>query len=1432
MPPSSAPGLLFADASEQRAATLREELRRHEWLYYVEDNPEISDVEFDRLMRELRDLETSAPKLIVSDSPTQRVGGRPREGVEKASHSSALLSLDNAFDEGELREFDRRARDLLGAEVLDYVGELKFDGVSMAAHFEDGKLKLALTRGDGSQGEVVTPNARTIRSLPLSVDPAKLGDEDRLRNFEVRGEVVMPKMSFEKLNAEQHAGGKPMFANTRNAAAGSLRMLDASVTAQRRLDFFAYMLLVKGDDTLPTHWETLEELQRLGFKVDGSRKQLCGIDALLEFRATRLRLRDSLPYDIDGLVFKVNRVDLRKSLGSTAKAPRWAIACKPEAQQVETDVKDIDVQVGRTGAITPRALFEPVQVGGVTVSRATLHNEAEIKRLGLQIGDRVLIERSGDVIPKVVRVVRQGDERRDFQMPKRCPECSTEVTRPVDEVIARCDNIDCPARLKEAIQHFARRSAMNIDGLGERVVGAVVDSRLVRDIADIYDLSEEDWAGLRMDPGLTTNDARALRSGIECSRKQVDWGRLLDALGIPGVGLSTALALAKKYPCWLDLKKASTEDRLEGISSKVAQSVKCYCSHPGNEAMMRDLAAVGLPSGELDTADPNSTVDRSQELGIQADEVVPEQDKKQVKQTLSRFVSGMDIQIKGLGQQLIGELADKGRLHQPADLFRLRVEDLDGPGRVRLGGKWSTKALKGLQDPRAPRLGRLLFGLGIPHVGEVTAEQLTNQFRGLGEIAEASKDQLKEVENVDPYIAQAIHAFFTDEQNLSHFVSGMDIQIKGLGELLIRELVDIGKLRKPADLFQLQVEDLVGKTSGSLGQKLAKRILKGLQDPQAIRLGRLLFGLGINHVGERTTDLLAKHFQGLKKIAVANVEELEEVEDVSPEIAKSIHDFFRKDLPLSRFVSERDIELEGLNAWLIGELIDKGKLQRPTDLFRLDMDDLDGPGNVVIGGELSEKILKGLRDPRLPRLDLFLVDLDIHYVGTRTAVLMAKHFQTLKKIAAASVKELEEVKGVGSETARSIHTFFREVQNLSRFLSSMDKATRGLIERLIRGELVETLSRLVSGMDVEMKDLSRWLISELIAMEGEKLRKPVDLFRVSEEDLVGPSRLRPQKKLAKEILKQLQDPKIPRLGRLLFGMGIRHVGKLGKRTSEQLANHFQSLEKIVEANIKELEEVEDVSPEIAEAVHAFFREKQNLACFGSAMDVEIKGMGEPLVFELVDNGKLRTPADLFRLQEEDLVGVGSVRLGRKLAKEILRGLQDSKGAPLSRLLFGLGIRHVGERTAEQLVGKFRSLARIAEASIEQLEEVDDVGPHVAESIHAFFREERNQGLIERLHGLGLRLDERTSDEELPQSLAGKVFVVTGTLRGISREDAKKWIQDRGGKVIGSLSRKTDYLLVGEKPGSKREKARRLGVRELDEAGLKELAGEVWETPSS
>ncbi|HBY62645.1 MAG TPA: DNA ligase (NAD(+)) LigA, partial [Solibacterales bacterium] len=378
-----------------RAASLREELRRHEHLYYVLDQPEISDAEYDRLMRELRDLEAAHPELLSPDSPTQRVGGKPREGFVKVRHSAPMLSLDNALDEGELRDFDRRVRELLAGEPYQYVAELKLDGLSMAVHYENGQMVRAITRGDGEEGEDVTENARTIRSLPLRVHGAP-------PSFEARGEVIMTRKAFERLNADCEWKGVKTYANPRNSAAGSLRVLDPAITAERQLEYFAYFLLQGGRPLVDSHWESLATLERFGFKVNRERR-LCGsLEELIAFIGGWQEKRDALPYEIDGLVVKVDSIAQQQRLGWTAKAPRWAIAYKYAARQAETVVENIGVNVGRTGALTPVAFLAPVVVGGVTVSRATLHNEDEIERLGVQIGDRVLVERSGDVIPKVV----------------------------------------------------------------------------------------------------------------------------------------------------------------------------------------------------------------------------------------------------------------------------------------------------------------------------------------------------------------------------------------------------------------------------------------------------------------------------------------------------------------------------------------------------------------------------------------------------------------------------------------------------------------------------------------------------------------------------------------------------------------------------------------------------------------------------------------------------------------------------------------------------------------------------------------------------------------------------------------------------------------------------------------------------------------------
>ena len=564
---------------------LRETLRHHEYLYYVLDQPELTDAEYDALMRELRDLEAQHPELLTPDSPTQRVGGKAREGFVKVAHSAPMLSLDNALDEGELRDFDRRVRELLrGAEFL-YVTELKLDGLSMAAHFRDGQFVQAVTRGDGVLGEEVTENARTIRSLPLRV-------KTNLPRFEVRGETVMNRRAFERLNADREERGLARFANPRNAAAGSLRLLEPAITASRRLDYYTYSLQVDGAPVFGRHWETLEELARMGFKVNVSRKLCRDVEEVLAFCAEWEAKREHLPYEIDGVVVKVDSIAQQEQLGFTSRAPRWAIAYKYPARQALTTVENIDVQVGRTGALTPVAHLKPVEVSGVTVARATLHNEDEIERLGLQIGDIVVIERSGDVIPRVVRVHEQGSYRKPFHMPATCPVCGGRVVREETEAATRCINTNCPARLKESILHFSARGVMNIDGLGDALVDQLVDRGLVRNVADIYSLTLEQLISLER---MGAKSAGNLIGNIEKS-KQNPLPRVLTALGMRFVGERTAVFLAEAFGSLDRIAQASVEElqRAEEVGPKVAESVCQFFREPRNRELVERLREAGL----------------------------------------------------------------------------------------------------------------------------------------------------------------------------------------------------------------------------------------------------------------------------------------------------------------------------------------------------------------------------------------------------------------------------------------------------------------------------------------------------------------------------------------------------------------------------------------------------------------------------------------------------------------------------------------------------------------------------------------------------------------------------------------------------------------------------------------------------------------------
>ncbi len=572
-----------------QAESLRETIRHHEHQYYVLDQPEISDGEYDDLVRRLQRIEHDHPELITPDSPTQRVGGKTREGFQKVPHSSPMLSLDNAMDEAELRAFDARVRELLGDEPFRYVAELKMDGLSMAVRYEDACLRQAITRGDGATGEDVTENARTIRSLPLSVPNAA----SKYPKFEVRGEVVMNRRAFERLNAEREERELTRFANPRNAAAGSLRVLEPSITASRRLDYYAYFLLdTSGAPLFDSHWKSLEWLSRHGFKVNPKRETCADVEEALDFCREWEAQRETLPYEIDGVVLKVDSVDQQRRLGYTAKAPRWAIAFKYAARQVETEVTDISVQVGRTGALTPVAHLAPRAVSGVTVSRATLHNEDEIARLGLQIGDTVVVERSGDVIPKVVRVKMQGTRRRPFRMPKECPVCGGRVVREEGEAVTRCINVNCPARLKESIRHFASRGVMNIEGLGDAVIDQLVDRGLVTSVADLYDLSKEQLAGLdRMGPKSAGN----LFNKIDRSRFFA-MPRVIAALGIRFVGERTAEFLAQHFGSLDKISEASREELMEAdeVGPKVAESIFTFFREPRNQELLQKLKAANL----------------------------------------------------------------------------------------------------------------------------------------------------------------------------------------------------------------------------------------------------------------------------------------------------------------------------------------------------------------------------------------------------------------------------------------------------------------------------------------------------------------------------------------------------------------------------------------------------------------------------------------------------------------------------------------------------------------------------------------------------------------------------------------------------------------------------------------------------------------------
>ncbi len=586
------------ERARARIKDLVEIISHHDVKYYVEDDPEVTDHEYDRLMNELKALESEHPELVSPDSPTQRVSGRPVDEFPQVEHKVVMLSLDNCYSPDDLREFDSRVRKWLGEEPVEYVVEPKVDGLGIALLYEGGALVRGATRGDGRVGEDVTSNIRTVRSVPLKLKP-----EGGLRTVEVRGEVYMPSKGLQRLNEEREAEGEPVFANARNAAAGSIRQLDSRIAASRPLDAYFYTLSYSSGRMPETHHGCLDAMKASGLRVSPHTRVFGSVDEVLGHIASWESKRDGLGYDIDGMVVKVDSLAQQERLGYTAKNPRWAIAYKYPPKQKVTKLLNVVFQVGRTGALTPVARLEPVEIGGVTVSRATLHNEDELRRRGVMIGDMVLIERAGEVIPQVVRplVERRTGGEREIVVPETCPVCGSTAVREDGESVRRCVNASCPAQVKERLTHYCSRGAMDIEGIGPALVDQLVDGGLVKDVSDLYGLRETDLLTLE---GIGEKSARNILDAVKSSMDR-DLGRVLHALGMRHVGRTTASLLAERFGSMDALKAASVDElsKVEGVGKVVAESVRDFMVDEGNRALLRRLSEAGLRMGGVPKAD-------------------------------------------------------------------------------------------------------------------------------------------------------------------------------------------------------------------------------------------------------------------------------------------------------------------------------------------------------------------------------------------------------------------------------------------------------------------------------------------------------------------------------------------------------------------------------------------------------------------------------------------------------------------------------------------------------------------------------------------------------------------------------------------------------------------------------------------------------------
>ncbi len=628
----------MSDSDRQTLKQLRKDIQQHDHLYYVKDEPEISDREYDRLMQRLKDLEAKHPEWITPDSPTQRVGGQPAEGFDTVVHKVPMLSLDNTYNLDELKEFHNRVVKNLGTEEgLEYVVELKIDGLGVSLFYENGIFVRGATRGTGKTGEDITANLKTIRSIPLTLSMQKAG----YRSMEVRGEVYMNRKGFDALNRQREEAGEAPFANPRNAAAGSLRLLDSRITASRPLNIWVYALGHFEGPAFTSHFEMLEKMEKLGFRTNPNTRLCQSFDDILKMIDEWQEKQSTLDYHVDGLVIKVNALAMQNKLGSTNKHPRWAAAFKYEAEEAETVVEDIRVQIGRTGSITPVAELTPVFVSGSTVSRATLHNEDEIARLDVRVGDKVVIIKAGEIIPKVVRVLdkeRKGRQPK-FKMPKTCPECDSKIERPEGEAVWRCVNAACPAQLKERLLHFASRNAMDIDHLGTAIVDQLVDTGKVKSFYELYDLQLEDLSTLER---MAEKSAQNLIDAIAKS-KQAGLSRLVYALGIRHAGQRVAQVLAQTYGTMNGLASAKYEDleAIDEIGPRIAESIREFFGEKHNKKELCKLKQHGLVMTEGKKAGGGNLSGKQFVLTGALESMTRDQAKKKIVEAGGRVTSSV-----------------------------------------------------------------------------------------------------------------------------------------------------------------------------------------------------------------------------------------------------------------------------------------------------------------------------------------------------------------------------------------------------------------------------------------------------------------------------------------------------------------------------------------------------------------------------------------------------------------------------------------------------------------------------------------------------------------------------------------------------------------------------------------------------------------------